>query len=237
MTPQVNYRLGTEVLQPSQISAFPWPSAPPQETEQNTHQWSAIDRELLTRATANTGFSLERFDTKTRHLPLADRVWHLLTNQANNFNGTTAVREEAFWRNRVASAVAADEPILIAYPLICKINNPAKRLTLVNVTAGERATVQFFRELGRLVESVYPPGIRIHVLSDAVLYNSALQVPPPVAYAYMEGFRQLIVEENAANAVEMNGLRRPSLPVCPRIRSALQRLLPESGARSALHAR
>jgi hypothetical protein len=72
------------------------------------------------------------------------------------------------------------------------------------MTAGERACVRFFRELGRLVESIYAPGIRIHLLSDATLYNSALQVPPPAAYAYIDGFRQLVREEDAGSYVEVH---------------------------------
>jgi pyoverdine/dityrosine biosynthesis protein Dit1 len=159
---------------------------------------------LLDQAIANLDFAWERFEAATRQLTVPERIWHLLTHRAFNFNGVTAVRAEDHWQVRVASAVESGRPIEIAYPLICKINNPAKRLTTVNVTAGERATVRFFRELGKRVESIYPPGINIHVLSDATLYNSALQVPPPSAYAYMDAFRELILEESAARYVDMH---------------------------------
>lgn len=202
-TPKVNHRLGSEVLQPSSVSDFPWPLNPPDMTVQPVRQWSGCDSKLLDRAVSNTDFSVERFLQNSTAMTTAEKVWALLSHRAFNFNGA-AVRTEVYWQSRVSFSVARGQPIVLAYPLVCKINNPAKRLTLVSMTAGERACVRFFRDLGRLVENVYAPGIRIHLLSDATLYNSALQVPPPAAYAYMEGFRQLLREEDAVPCVDVH---------------------------------
>jgi hypothetical protein len=198
--PKINHRLGSEILQPSAISDFNWPLHAPEETEQTTRLWSDSESNLLDRAIANIEFYMDRFLEQDRDIPLPDKIWSLLSHRAFNFNGG-AVRAEAHWRDRISASIDRDAPIVIAYPLVCKIDNPAKRLTSVGITAGERAIVRFFRQLGQLVTAIYSPGIQIHILSDATLYNSALQVPPPTAHAYMEGFRQLVLNENAANHI------------------------------------
>ena len=195
MTEKVVYQLGSEVLQHSALHDFPWPEIDPQTISQKTLPWSEQHSRLLDMAVENIKFSMDRFVGETKSLSPHERALHLLSSGAFNFNGVEKVRGERFWLERLVKAVAAEEPIAIPYPLICKINHPAKRLTLVGCTAGERAVVRFFRNLGCAMKTIYPPGLKVHVLSDATLYNSALQVPPPSAYAYMEEFRRLIAEK------------------------------------------
>ncbi len=204
MTEKVRIREGSETLQQSALHDFPWPETDPQEVEQQTMQWGPEASSLLDAATGNFRFSWERFHKETRDMTVAEKVWFLLTAGAFNFNGVVAVREEKLWRERVARTVERGEAVEIAYPLVCKIDNPAKRMTLVNMTAGERAIVRFFRTLGGLVREIYTPGIRIHVLSDASLYNNALCVPMPAAYAYMREFAALVQEEGAADTIEVH---------------------------------
>ena len=165
--------------------------------------WNESSSRLVSDAVENHGFSLPRFLDRTKHLPPSDRVWALMTHRAFNFNGA-AVHSEDIWLSRVRMAVEFGEPIQLAYPLVCKIGNPAKRMTLVGMTAGERAMVRFFKLIGQLVAHVYEPGININLLSDATLYNNALQVPPPTAYAYMNEFDALIKEEGASTWVKIH---------------------------------
>jgi hypothetical protein len=204
MTDEVIFQLGSEVLQQSALHDFPWPENDPETISQTTAEWSTEFSALLDEAVKNTKFSFDRFVTETGSLPPHEQIWQLLTSGAFNFNGVEKVRAEPFWLDRLAKATTAGEQLSIAYPLICKINNPAKRLTRVDVTVGERAVVRFFRNLGGLVMRLYAPGIKFHILSDATLYNSALQVPPPSAYAYMQEFQALIMEENASDVVELH---------------------------------
>jgi pyoverdine/dityrosine biosynthesis protein Dit1 len=203
MKSTVNMRLGHEILQASALHDFPWPATDPSKTVQELRNWDADCSALLDAAVANTGFSFQGFQESGRDLSTADQLWNLLTHKAYNFNGVTAVRGEFFWRQRIESAVRRNEPVVIVYPLICKIANPAKRMTTVGITAGERAVVRFFRSLGEQAEAIHAPGIRIRILSDATLYNSALQVPPPSAYAYINEVRALAEEENPSGTVEV----------------------------------
>ena len=204
MTKEVKMQLGAETLQASALHDFPWPETDPSLVEQSTVQWGPKFSALLDRAVANVRFSREQFQKETGGKSVAERVWHLLSAKAFNFNGVEAVRGEGIWRGRVAECVAQGVPIEIAYPLVCKIDNPAKRMTLVNITAGERANVRFFHALAGLVRAIYAPGLQIHVLSDATLYNGALFVPPPSAYAYMSEYAALIAEEGAGESVVLH---------------------------------
>lgn len=200
----VTYKLGVEVLQRSALHDFPWPDSDPDLVRQRTAPWSEEFSILLTEAVENLQFSPDRFKKETANLPVHQRIWSMLTSSAFNFNGVNNVRNERFWVERLAKATAATEQIVIAYPLICKINNPSKRLTRVGMTAGERAVVRHFRNLGRMIQAIYLPGVKVHILSDATLYNSALQVPPPSAYAYMQEFTALIEEESATDFVQLH---------------------------------
>jgi hypothetical protein len=204
MIEKVNTQPGSEVLQASALHDFPWPEDDPGLVEQEVAVWGPEYSALLDSAVGNFRFDMDRFLKQTGDLAVADRVWRLLSAGAFNFNGVEAARAEKFWRDRVALAIEGGEPIQIAYPLVCKIDNPAKRMTLVNCTAGERGMVRFFRTLALLVKAIYEPGVRIHVLSDATLYNGALFVPPPSAYAYIGDFAALIVEEGAGGMVQVH---------------------------------
>lgn len=208
----VNQMLGFEVLTASALHDANWPSEDPNLVEQRTSFWGDGWSSLVAQAAENTHFDLEVFRKKTKGLPTPDRVWWLLTHKAFNFNGVERVREEAYWYNRVAAFVAAGQPIRLAYPLVCKISNPAKRLTKVNVTAGERAIVLFFRYLDSMVREFYAPGIKIAILADSTLYNGALQTPPPTAYAYMDEVNGLIGEMGAEKAVELHDYTRLLVP-------------------------
>jgi len=204
MTPRITHRLGHEVLQPSALHDFEWPQTDPILSPQSARIWTEKDDNLVDAAVRNTNFRWESFLDDTCKLSVADQLWRLLTHRVFNFNGVTAVRGETYWADRVRAAVANSQPVDISYPLVCKINNPAKRLTTVGCTAAERATVKFFRDLGEFARRLYAPGIVIHVLSDATLYNSTLQVPPPTAYAYMKEFSDLIEGEVATETVVLH---------------------------------
>ena len=195
--------LGAEVWSASALHNSAWPDSDPSNGAQPEARWDQSHSELLQRAVENVEFTPRIFWTRTAGMKTADRLWGLLTHRAFNFNGSS-VRAEGHWVERVRGGVSRGERIQIAYPLVCKIGNPAKRMTLVGITAGERATVRFFKRLGELAREVYSPGIVINVLSDATLYNGALQVPPPSAYAYMKEFGALVEEEDAGDTVKMH---------------------------------
>lgn len=203
MIDQIYHRLGSEVLTESALHNTSWPLADPSKVEQKVLAWSETDSRLLDEAIANVDFDFERFRASVADLPPVEQIWRLLTHRCFNFNGVQRVRAETFWLDKIRRAVAAAEPVIIAYPLVCKIDQPAKRMTTVNVTAGEIAMIRFFRELGRAVRQFYPPGLVVRILSDATLYNSALQTPPPSAYAYMDEVRRALAPEGAAPFVEL----------------------------------
>jgi hypothetical protein len=202
MTPKVIFKLGSEVLQPSALHDFEWPASDPADCLQKTRPGNETDSNLLNQAVDNFPFSSEAFEEQTRGQSIAQKAWYILTAKAFNFNGAQ-VRGETVWTERIEQAVERNEPIRIAYPLVCKINNPSKRMTIVGCTAGERAIIRFFSKLNQLIQKIYPPGLKIYILSDATLYNNALQVPPPSAYAYMTEFAQLISAEGAAGFIEL----------------------------------
>lgn len=203
MTPKVTFKLGSEVLQASALHNFFWPDQDPEKVVQSTRFWSEAESDLLNRAVGNYSCSMEQFQKDTRTFSVAERIWRLITSKAFNFNGVESVRNETFWLDRVRASVIVNEPIVVAYPLVCKINNPAKRISLIGFTAGERAIIRFFKDIGRLVRTIYEPGIRIRILSDATLYNGALQVPPPSAYHYMSEFARIVAEDGASDSVEL----------------------------------
>ena len=204
MTPKVNQRLGTEVLQPSQVSAFEWPMHPPEAAEQTTRTRTSMDSALLDRAIANLTFDEERFVASVKHLPIHQKLVHLFSHRAFNFNGVQNVRQDPQIERYLLACTEAGEKILIVIPLICKINNPAKRLSLVNMTEGERALIRFYHYLSRIVQRLYGPGLQVIVLSDATLYNGALQVPQPTAYRFIRAFQELIDEEQAGESVAIH---------------------------------
>lgn len=199
----VKNNLGTEVWSASALHHAAWPDSDPSGSSQPEARWDESHSELLRQAVENFELNPAAFLAKTAGMEAGDRLWSLLTHRAFNFNGSS-VRTEGHWVERVRGALRRGEPVQIAYPLVCKIGNPAKRMTLVGTTAGERATVRFFKRIGELAKAIYPPGIVVNVLSDATLYNGALQVPPPSAYAYMKDFGALIDEEGAGGSIRLH---------------------------------
>ncbi len=186
-----------EVLQPSSLRNFPWPSEDPLNIPQPSRIASDDDYLLLTAAATAVPFDAERFDQSTRQLDLPGRVHYLLTGAKFQFNGVEAVRSEQLWKDRIALAVARGQPIFIVYPLFCKIGNWAKQMNNIAPNAGDEATIIFFGHLNNLVKRIYPPGLHIAVVSDAQLYNSAFQNPEVEVATYMEGVKDLIRKHEA----------------------------------------
>lgn len=185
-----------EVLQPSSLRNYPWPTDDPLKIDQAVRSASERDYLLLERAATAVPFDPERFEKNTRHLEVAGKVHYLLTGAKFQFNGVESVRAESLWRERIALAVKKGRPIFIVYPLFCKIGNWAKQMSNIRPNAGDEATIIFFEHLNRLVQRVYPPGLQIAVVSDAQLYNSAFQNPEVEVSAYMAGVQDLITKHS-----------------------------------------
>jgi hypothetical protein len=200
----LNQREGQEVLTPSYLEKYTWPELDPNTVDQPVKLWTPEAAAAVARAAANFPLNPEHFLKQTAAMPVHRKLLWLFGHDAFNFNGTTRVREDAQNIARLEKLVAAGEPIPIPFPVFCAIPSPAKQITRPGVTAGERASIHFFMELDALARQVYAPGIRIHILSDTALYNSALQNSPAAAAAYLAGLRQLVVDLGAAHCVTVH---------------------------------
>jgi pyoverdine/dityrosine biosynthesis protein Dit1 len=143
----------------------------------------------------------EPSDALSSRSDAAAKLHHLLSSRAINFNSVRRVRAERFWLDRIREAVAREEPVQLAYPLMCKMPNPAKQMNAFGITAGEEATIRFFQKIGELAREFYAPGVKINIASDAVLYNVALQNPPPTAANFIAELRDLVVRCGAEDTV------------------------------------
>ena len=193
--------LGKEVLQPSGLHRFSWPANDPQAIHQQTRRLGVEDHFLIREAGQAFHFNKDSFAEQTARYDTAAKLHHLLTCRAINFNGVHRVRGERIWLDRIRAAVERSEPVQLAYPLMCKMPNPAKQMTSFGITAGEEATVRFFQRIGELAKELYEPGIKINVVSDAVLYNVALQNPPPTAINFIEELRDLVLRLDETDTV------------------------------------
>jgi len=93
---------------------------------------------------------------------------------------------------RVTAAVQRGRPIRLVYPLVCKIGCWAKQMTNIGPNAAERACLQFFNHVNRVVKEFYAPGVVIELVCDAHLYNSAIQLPYHEVNAYVRRFAKLV---------------------------------------------
>jgi pyoverdine/dityrosine biosynthesis protein Dit1 len=201
----LNQKEGQEVLNPSYLeSKYPWPESDPAQADQPFRLWNDTDRDAIARAATAIPLTAERFLERTANLPVPAKLQWLLSHDALNFNGVTRVRQEPKWARRLETLVAAGVPIPAPYPLFCSIANPAKQMTRPGPNAGELASIYLFRKLDELARLVYAPGIHVHVLSDAVLYNNALQNTPATAYAYIRKARQLVKDAGAEHCVTIH---------------------------------
>jgi pyoverdine/dityrosine biosynthesis protein Dit1 len=204
MNNMLNNLEGHEVLQASNLDKYTWPLADPAQVDQPSRPWNGADSIAIARAATLTNLTPDRFLQQTANMPLAVRLHWLLSHDAVNFNGVTRVREEPKWASRLEAIAAAGEPIPIVYPLFCSIANPAKQMTRPGPNAGELASIHFFLYVDEMVRAVYQPGIRVHILSDAVLYNNALQNTPSTALAYVQKARQMVKDANAEHCVTVH---------------------------------
>jgi hypothetical protein len=201
---QLNRQLGGEILNPSALHNMPWPQTDPATIHQPTRQWQPQDYQAVVQAATSTKLHPERVAKATAEMDPVARILWILGHDAFNFNGVTRVRNEGLWKTRIAASVATAEPIRIAYPLFCMIANPAKQMTRPGPHAGEMATIHFFQHVDRMVRAVYPPGLRVEILSDATLYNLALQNTPPTAIDYIEQCRRMVREAGAEESVTVH---------------------------------
>ena len=193
---------GHEVLQRSNLDRYPWPET--LAANQITRLWTPQDGLAVAAAATRIPLDIERVIAATSHLATPDRILWILSHDAVNFNGVTAVRNEPKWRDRLAACVERGESIPIAYPLFCAIANPAKQITRPGAHAGELASLHWFRHVDSLVRAVYEPGLIIHILSDATLYNNELQNTLAFAYGYIDQAREMVGEAGAAHCVRIH---------------------------------
>lgn len=200
---QLNLLEGVEVLQQSSLDKFPWPLSE-NTVPQPARLWTHEDDVAVAKAARHIKLTADRFQSQTRDLSPAARIQWLLSHDDINFNGVVAVRQEPKWAERLERLVTKGEPIPIPYPLFCAIANPAKQLTRPGPNAGELAAIHWFRHVDELARAAYAPGLRIHILSDATLYNNALQNTLAFANAYIAKARTMVVEAGAAHCVTVH---------------------------------
>ena len=198
---QLNRQLGGEVFNPSALHNSPWPETDPNLVDQPSRLWEPRDYQAVVNAAISSPLDQERIARGTSGMGVVARLQWTLSHDAFNFNGVTRVRTEPLWTARIAATVERGEPVRIAYPLFCMIANPAKQMTRPGPHAGELATIHSFANLDRLVRPWYAPGVRVEILSDATLYNIALQNTLPMATAYIERARKMVSEAGAARSV------------------------------------
>jgi hypothetical protein len=200
----VERALGDEVLQPSGLHNLPWPDSDPRQVVQDVRRLTPDDQSLIIRAAQAARFNPAEFSRQTRGFDEATTLYWLLSCSTFNFNGTTDVRAEPYWLDRVHAAVRAAEPVPLTYPLMCKIPNGAKQMTPVGVTAGEEAVILFFLRLDTLARQIYEPGLQFDIVSDATLYNTAFQAPAPMVARYISDLRALVARHQAACCVQIH---------------------------------
>ena len=181
-----------EVLQPSSLSGYHWPDTDPTKVDQPTRLKSESDFKKVKVASTNVDIDWTMFEKNTRNMSLPEKIFQLLTNAKFQFNTRTAILQENLWLQRITDAVLRNEPITVAYPLLCKIGNWAKQMNNIGPNAGEESTILFFGRINTLVKSIYKPGIVFYIVCDAQLYNSAFQNPEVEVNSYITQCRQLI---------------------------------------------
>ncbi len=181
-----------DVIQPSSLRDYTWPETDPSATAQPVRCRTEQDIELVMTAASAPTLDLVCLAKNTRGMSLAEKVYYILAHQKFQINPAALLRKESLWKTRIEHFVQRDQPIFIVYPLMCKIGNWAKQMRNVGPTAGEEATVFFFRHLNDLVKTIYPPGLLFAIVSDAALYNSAFCNPQVEVSTYMAGVQSII---------------------------------------------
>lgn len=192
-----------DVIQPSSLRDYRWPESDPSELPQLVRAKSINDIELVIQAATNVVLDAQSFEKNTRNLSIADKVHFILTHQKFQVNPTAEVRREDLWRDRIARFVDKRQPIRLVYPLMCKVGSWAKQMVNIGPTAGEDATLFFFRHLNNLVKAIYEPGLIFTIVSDATLYNTAFCNPQVEVASYVDGVRSS-AEMYASDIVEFH---------------------------------
>lgn len=195
---------GDSVLQPSSIRHYRFPDRDPLAGAQPTRSATRYDRHAVEAAARSEAPDMDAFRRNTHGFPLPDKILYLLAHQVFNFNNKTDVRKDATLKAKIAAAVASERPVVIAYPLMCKIALPAKQFFNQGPTAGEEATLIFFRHLNTLVKMIYPPGIKFRVASDATLYDAAFRNDPGTVTTYVREISELITRGEMPGVIEFH---------------------------------
>ncbi len=181
-----------EILQPSGLHNYKWPSDDPTKIRQSVLSRNPLTDEKLKIAATNVVFDQKAFEKNTRNKSQTEKVHFLLTSKKFQFNSTQKLKKEEIWLERLDYFIKRKQPIVIVYPLMCKIGNWAKQMTNVGPHAGELATLLFFNHLNELIKKQYAPGLEINIICDAQLYNSAFQNTEVEVNRYISQCRKLI---------------------------------------------
>lgn len=184
-TTAITHAFGGEVLQPTALDAYDWPEHDPRLVEQPTRVRQLAD-DALVQAVAEPVFDLELFLKRVAGLPESRQIMSLLAHAVFNFNGVTRVRDEAEWCQRIERRVAQALPIEVLYPWGCKIGNAAKLFDAHGPTFAELVSLKFMASAMAAVGRIYPPGAKLHLITDTVFYNTALGNPPPEVAGYRD---------------------------------------------------
>lgn len=214
---------GKEVLTDSYLSHYTWPERDPRELPLTTRVRNDQDRHTLALAATNFTLNWPDFIKSTRSLDPADQLHALLNKPAFQFNKKDEFRDEPFWRDRIGAKASAGEPVQIVYPLICKIGNGAKLLDAHGPTAGEDAILLFLDRLAALGRDIYPPGLEIHLLSDAVFYNTAFLNSAVETGYYLNAVRRRAVELGVAQNVKIHDFAALIEPFTPEFEASYRR--------------
>jgi hypothetical protein len=184
------YEASGETFARCYLSQAAWPTTDPRLVEQPTVLNNAAEESRLRAAATRVHLDFERFLHERRHFGPAAQIHALLNHDAYQFQPKQAFAAEPLWHSRLADAVTHRRPVEIVYPLFTKEGCAAKVLDAIGPTGAERMVFWHFEQLAARVAVLHPPGLRIHVLCDTHLYNSAYGNSPVETAAYLADLRR-----------------------------------------------
>ncbi len=198
------YEPGAEIFARCYLAQAAWPETDPRLVPQSTVPLGPEQMALLTSAAENIPFRLDGFKSARRHQSCHEQLHGLLNHDAFQFQAKEPFRAEPLWKDRIQRAVEAGRPVELVYPLFTKEGCAAKIMDASGPTGAEWITLLFFRHLNELARQIYPPGLVLHVLCDALLYNSAYRNSPVEAAAYLTELRSMVLAISVSPGIQVH---------------------------------
>jgi hypothetical protein len=184
------YEAGGETFARCYLAQAHWPETDPLLLDQQTVPVSTTENARLKEAATRVRLDFEGFLNSRKNLSPAARVLALLNHDAYQFQSKQAFLAEDHWLHLISPAMDAGKPIEIVYPLFTKEGCAAKVLDATGPTGAERMVFWHFEQLVHRVTRIHPAGLRIHVLCDVHLYNSAYTNSPVETAGYLADLQE-----------------------------------------------